>query len=243
MSPTLTHEGVPARLPYGGVPKVARKRQARRCSAHRTDGQPCGSYAINGGDVCAAHGGRAPQAKRAAAGRVAETGASTVCARLGLRVATSAGRALQEELERATGAVAYYEAKLAELAEDDLIWGTTKRVVKPGAAPTNQRGGQQGQPTMEVTQGAVPHVYLTLWAAERQRVADVAAAMARLGLEERSAAAQEELAGYTRKIITMISAACVTAGLTREQQQEVHVAFGRQVVALLPERPPLRIGG
>ena len=36
---------------------MARKRQARRCTARRTNGQPCKAYAILGGEVCTAHGG------------------------------------------------------------------------------------------------------------------------------------------------------------------------------------------
>lgn len=39
---------------------------ARTCSAHRSNGQPCRRAAINGGTVCATHGGRSPQVKRAA---------------------------------------------------------------------------------------------------------------------------------------------------------------------------------
>ena len=45
---------------------MARKRQARRCSARRTDGQPCWAYAITGGEVCSAHGGSAPAVRAAA---------------------------------------------------------------------------------------------------------------------------------------------------------------------------------
>ena len=42
---------------------MARKRQARRCRARRTDGEPCKAYAITGGFVCRAHGGAAPQVR------------------------------------------------------------------------------------------------------------------------------------------------------------------------------------
>jgi hypothetical protein len=45
---------------------VARVRQARRCSARRTDGQPCGCFAILGGRVCRVHGGAAGQVRAAA---------------------------------------------------------------------------------------------------------------------------------------------------------------------------------
>lgn len=49
---------------------MARVRQARKCRAHRRDGQPCGNYAINGGRVCRKHGGGAPQVRRKADERV-----------------------------------------------------------------------------------------------------------------------------------------------------------------------------
>lgn len=42
-----------------------------RCSAHRSDGQPCRAPAINGGRVCRVHGGSARQVKLAAAERIA----------------------------------------------------------------------------------------------------------------------------------------------------------------------------
>lgn len=45
---------------------MARVRQARRCSARRTNGEPCRAFAIVGGTVCRAHGGAAPQVRRAA---------------------------------------------------------------------------------------------------------------------------------------------------------------------------------
>jgi hypothetical protein len=48
---------------------VARKRQARRCEARRSDGQPCGAFAITGGWVCAAHGGSARRVRHAARAR------------------------------------------------------------------------------------------------------------------------------------------------------------------------------
>ena len=49
---------------------MARVRQARRCRAHRTNGEPCKAWAINGGYVCRMHGGATPSALRAAEWRL-----------------------------------------------------------------------------------------------------------------------------------------------------------------------------
>ena len=41
------------------------------CTAHRTNGQPCKSHAIQGATVCRKHGGGAPQVREAARLRLA----------------------------------------------------------------------------------------------------------------------------------------------------------------------------
>ncbi len=42
------------------------------CTARRTSGEPCGNFAMRGGRVCHAHGGKAPAVRAAAAVRLAE---------------------------------------------------------------------------------------------------------------------------------------------------------------------------
>ena len=100
---------------------MPRKRQARRCAARRTDGRPCGGYAVAGGTVCASHGGRAPQVKAAAARRVAE-----VAARAAYRRYSRYGDRpvdVLAELEHLVGVVTHFadfaESRLAALGEDD----------------------------------------------------------------------------------------------------------------------------
>lgn len=41
----------------------------RRCTGHKSNGKPCGRYAIRGAKVCPSHGGKAPQVKAMAAVR------------------------------------------------------------------------------------------------------------------------------------------------------------------------------
>lgn len=59
-------------------------RQAVRCSARTSAGKPCRAWAIAGGTVCAVHGGRAPQVKRAAARRLAASKAARTLADVGV---------------------------------------------------------------------------------------------------------------------------------------------------------------
>jgi hypothetical protein len=49
------------------------KARRQRCTAHVSDGsRQCERWAINGGTVCATHGGQAPQVKNSARERLAE---------------------------------------------------------------------------------------------------------------------------------------------------------------------------
>jgi hypothetical protein len=51
---------------------MARVRQARRCRAHRKNGEPCKAFAIVGGYVCRMHGGGSPRARYRALYRATE---------------------------------------------------------------------------------------------------------------------------------------------------------------------------
>jgi hypothetical protein len=66
-------------------PVLNTDRQGQRCTAHsrRSGGGPCRAFACAGQLVCAAHGGRAPQAKAAAAARLAKQRARRTLLTLG----------------------------------------------------------------------------------------------------------------------------------------------------------------
>lgn len=42
----------------------------QKCTANRTDGEPCQAWAVKGTNVCQAHGGSAPQVKKKAQERI-----------------------------------------------------------------------------------------------------------------------------------------------------------------------------
>jgi hypothetical protein len=61
---------------------MARIRPAVPCAARRSNGEPCKNYAMLGGAVCHAHGGKAPQTRQAAQRRLIMAQAERAFARL-----------------------------------------------------------------------------------------------------------------------------------------------------------------
>ena len=103
----------------------------------------CRRSAVVGATVCQVHVGAASQVKAAAKERLAVE----VANRLGLPVETSAAEALQYGLSRLNGEVLWLQERVSQIPEEDLIWGVTKRKIKPAA--------EEGcQPSVEVEQQA-----------------------------------------------------------------------------------------
>jgi hypothetical protein len=154
---------------------MARKRQAQHCTAHRTDGNACGGWAVIGGFVCAAHGGRAPQVQAAARDRLAVA----VAARFGLDMTDITGsEALIREVRRSAAMVEFLAARAAELSPEELTWGTTKRTLRPDG---------EGGHTVETVEEARQNIWVVMLREERLVLAKVAAEAARAGVEERLA--------------------------------------------------------
>lgn len=98
---------------------MARKRQARRCKARRTDGQPCKAFAILGGEVCATHGGSSWRVKVNALVRYWEpiVGGAYDRAYKGWRREVTEWR-----VRRLLGAASILGTSPAEVTEGDLLW-------------------------------------------------------------------------------------------------------------------------
>lgn len=121
---------------------MARVRQARRCRARRTNGQPCRAWAINGGYVCRAHGGATRAAKRAAEWRL---------------VRASVWREYRAEQERLARELARWQASRVVVAasllgiaaqdvtERDIFWCAIWHGIPGGPRPQRRRDRRYGR--------------------------------------------------------------------------------------------------
>lgn len=147
-----------------------------KCKAKSSrTGLPCKNDAMVGQLVCGAHGGRAPQAKAAGDRRYEEQAARAeaelMVSKLGLDEVLEHEdplTGLLDEIARSRAAVAYYAARVRDLTLEQQV------VTSPF--------------------GTFPHVWLRLWAEERERHAKLAAAGIRAGLAERQVRVAENVA-------------------------------------------------
>lgn len=195
------------------------KEPARRCRAQsKQTGEQCKAWAVPGGLVCKWHGGRAPQVQRKAAENLAAEAARQAAQTLAVPIDTTPEQALIDEVKRAAGMVAFYQARVEEVDEenrDDLVWGMTK----------HDQSGEFPGPTFE----AAPNMWLQLWNQERDRLVRVAAAAIKAGIEERRVKLAESegmlVAAVIRRILDQLL-------LTPEQSELVPVIVPKELRAL-----------
>lgn len=168
-------------------------------------------------------GGSSPQAKAAAARRVAEQEARDTMTRavrtLGLPIDIDPGKALLDEIHWTAGHVAWLREKVQELEANDLVWGRTQ---------TDNGIGPQG-PVDTVTEKADPNVWYQLYLKEREHLAKVCALALKAGIEERKVKLAESQGLLVADVIRRILGAL---GLTPEQQQLVPEIVPRELRAL-----------
>jgi hypothetical protein len=138
-----THRPAPPRpdpSPGTSIAVPRRFHPCVKCTAHRTDGQPCRNWACRGQQVCGSHGGRSPQAKAAAWRRLEAAAAEAIITRalsedamVTQQRAASARRVLglPSEAERMARTWARHLADMARLdALEAELTGAVRRPVQ-----------------------------------------------------------------------------------------------------------------
>jgi hypothetical protein len=186
-------------------------------------GKTCANSPTEGATRCWRHGGSSPQAKAAAARRVAEQEARETMAKavrtLGLPIDVDPGKALLDEIHWTAGHVAWLRGKVQELQDSELTWGRTQ---------TDNGIGPQG-PVDTVTEKAAPNTWYQLYMAEREHLAKVCSLALKAGIEERKVKLAESQGLLVADVIRRILGAL---GLTPEQQQLVPDIVPRELRAL-----------
>lgn len=177
-----------------------------RCTANTKQGGRCRNPVVPGTTVCRFHGGAAPQVREAGQRRIALAEAKLAAETLGLLIDISPEQALLDEVQRAAGMVAFYQARVEELADvstNNLVYGLTKA----------KFGGEDQGETYE----AAPSVWLQLFNEERDRLVKVCAAALRAGIEERRVKLAEQqgilVAAVIRRILTRLNLTDIQQGL------------------------------
>lgn len=197
----------------------SKKEPGRRCQAQsKQTGEQCKYWAAPGALVCRHHGGNAPQVQRKAAANLAAEAARRAAAQLAVPIDTTPEQALIDEVKRAAGMVAFYQARVEEVDQtnrEDLVWGMTK----------NDMSGEFPGPTYEAT----PNTWLQLWNQERDRLVRVAAAAIKAGIEERRVKLAEQEGALVAAVIRRI---LDSLNLTPEQSALVPVIVPKELRAL-----------
>lgn len=149
-------------------------RQARKCKGRKTNGEPCNNYAITGGMVCHAHGGRAKQVKAKAAERVTEERVRAALARIDVDPITDP----LSELSKIAGQVVAWKDTIADKVNEltSLRYST--------------EGGEQLRAEVALFERAL------------DRCEKFLSSMARLNIDERLARISERQADIIIKAIT-----------------------------------------
>ena len=187
---------------------MARERQARKCSGKRTDGNPCGAYAITGGTVCTSHGGQLPRVKARAAANLLEQRARLELADLDVQ---PVGDPLHQ---------------LAVLAGQILAWRDA--MAEQVNNLTSLRYESQG----ENGTGEQLRAEVALWERSLDRCERVLTAMARLNIDERLAKITDRQADLIEQAL---KAALAEIGLDLDAQDRAARSVARQLRAVSPQ--------
>ena len=192
-----------------------------RCTAHRTNGQPCHAPAMRGQTVCIKHCGGTPQARGAAGRRLAQAKAIQAVVTYGLPVDIEPQDALIEEVARTAGHVRWLAQLVSEIERADLVWGVTEEQQVRASEFTG----------VNITKGSVPNVWLDLYQRERTHLVAVCKAAIGAGIAERQVRLAEQQGALIADVIRAVIGD-PDLGLSVEQQETARRVASHHLRAL-----------
>lgn len=108
-----------------------------QCSAKRSSGEPCKRQAISGGNVCATHGGSAPQVKKRAEERLAAL-VDPALAKLSKIVRSKLNGNVQLQAARDILDRNGYKPKDVVVVEGDIVSALNRGLARAGKDPVSQ---------------------------------------------------------------------------------------------------------
>lgn len=157
--------------------------------------EQCKRNAVPGMGTCAVHGGKAPQTIAARDKREREAQARADAQRFAARSDIHPADALLELVQYQAGIVDYWRARVEDVTDEDLEWGTTQH--REGSGPEG--------PIDVITKEAGPHIAYRLLVEAQDKLAAYAAAALKAGIEERRVKIAESqgaaVAGAIRAIL------------------------------------------
>jgi len=192
------------------------------CGAKKRNGAPCQLAPGFGTDHpgigrCKFHGGSTPNHEKAARNEMARRAVVTY----GLPRDIDPHDALREEIARTAGHVQWLGEVVAELEQQDLVFGVTDRA----------EGTDRGEETFLVTSKAGVNVWLELYHRERKHLVDVCKAAIACGIAEREVKLQEEQGHLIAQVLRNLIGD-PELGLSPAQQEKARVVVSRHLRAL-----------
>jgi L-2-hydroxyglutarate oxidase LhgO len=186
---------------------MPRNPDTRRCTAtSKRSGKRCKQAAIKGGTVCSTHGGKAPQVVAVARRRLEVIHAGEQLRQLGIAVETTPIEALEAMLFEAAGNVAVLRQLVGQLPLGEATPANPDHEIAAVAGIYAGTVHESGMPTGR----ALPHVLVVMYNQERDRLAKLAEATAKLGLDERR---QQLAEAQVERLLTAVQGAMGDVGL------------------------------
>lgn len=170
----------------------------KQCKANaRSTGEQCSKYAIEGGTVCRYHGGASPQARKAAAGRVATEKAAAAAKLFALPKDINPADALIDLVKWTAGEVDYWRAEVQRIAEE------TPEKLTAGVTRVEKGKRDRADMDMRILE-TVPHIAYRMLTDAQERLAKFATAALRAGVDERRVQLAEDQGALVAQVIRSV---------------------------------------